>query len=502
MAADNPGILISFILYLLLMLGVGWYFYLRTKNLSDYVLGGRGLNTWVTSLSAQASDMSGWLLLGLPGAAYNSGYEVSWLAVGLALGTYANWKLVARRIRVYTEIAQDSITLPDFFENRFHDKSRVLRVVAALFILLFFMIYTSSGFVAGAKLFVTVFGWEYHTSLIIGVLVIISYTFLGGFSAVSWTDFFQGMLMFFAVILVPAIGLGMTGGWAGLKGEMSAANPNMLDAFTDTTGQRLSWIAIVSSMAWGLGYCGQPHILARFMAINKAENVRKSRLIAMIWVVIALGAAVLIGMVGLGFDANQVLTGGDAETVFMGLVNTIVHPAVAGVLLAAILAAVMSTADSQLLITSSSLTEDIYKAFINPKATDKQLVLLSRLAVVIVALIAVVIAWNPDSSVLSLVAYAWAGFGATFGPLVIMSLYWKRMNFTGALAGILVGGVTTVVWKEVLSEYGGIFQLYEIFPGFVLSLLAIYVGSILTKPPVVEIENEFVKFSEELNNPK
>ena len=498
-ADQNPNILISFLLYLVFMLLIGLYFYFRTKNLSDYVLGGRGLNSWVTSLSAQASDMSGWLLLGLPGFAFTSGYEALWLAVGLAVGTYANWKLVARRIRVYTEVAKDSITLPDFFENRFHDRTRMLRIVSALFILFFFMIYTSSGFVAGAKLFVTVFGWDYHMSLIIGVGVIISYTFMGGFSAVSWTDFFQGMLMFFAVIAVPVIGLSVLGGWDGLNQTMESTNANMLDIWTDSEGNSLTWVAIVSSLAWGLGYCGQPHILARFMAINNAENIRKSRLIAMIWVVIALGAALLVGMVGMAYPAD-VLTDGDVETVFMGLVNTLMNPAVSGVLLAAILAAVMSTADSQLLITSSSLTEDIfhliYRVVKKKPAKDKLLVTVSRLSVVWVALVAVVIAWDKDNSVLGLVSDAWAGFGATFGPLVIMSLYWRRMNVNGAIAGIVVGGITTIVWGKFL--HGGIFDLYEIMPGFVLSMLAIVVGSLITGEPNKEIEEEFDTYEQQL----
>ena len=493
-ADENPSVLISFILYLAFMLAIGWYFYRRTKSLNDYVLGGRGLNSWVTSLSAQASDMSGWLLLGLPGMAFSKGYEAVWLAVGLALGTYANWKLVARRIRVYTQLAKDSITLPDFFENRFDDRTRILRIISALFILFFFMIYTSSGFVAGAKLFETVFGWSYHESLLIGVVVIISYTFLGGFSAVSWTDFFQGMLMFFAVILVPVIGLTQVGGFSGMEDTLQASNPELLNIWTDNEGNPLTWIAIVSAMAWGLGYWGQPHILARFMAINKSENIRKSRIIAMVWVVIALGAAVLVGLVGQAYGP-QLLTDGDVETVFMGMVNQFVSPGLAGILLAAILAAVMSTADSQLLITSSSLTEDVYKVFINPQATDRQLVRLSRLAVAVVAAIAVAIAWDPDSSVLGLVAYAWAGFGATFGPLVLMSLYWKRMTLAGALVGIVLGGLTTIVWGQLS---GGIFDLYEIFPGFIVSMLGIVVGSLASPEPPAQVMEEFEAYKAKL----
>ena len=472
-----------FCLYLLGMLGIGFYFYRRTKSISDYVLGGRRLNTWVTSMSAQASDMSGWLLLGLPGFAYASGMEAAWIALGLAVGTYINWKVIAQRLRVYTERAGDAITLPDFFENRFHEHTRWLRILSAAFILVFFLIYTASGFVAGAKLFGTVFGLNYHVALAIGALVIISYTFLGGFMAVSWTDFFQGWLMFAAVVTVPALGIMRLGGWQAFRSAISRYNAELLDPFTGTEGQALSVIAVVSLAAWGLGYFGQPHILARFMAIRKAGHIPTARRIAMVWVIISLGAAVLVGMVG-GALLEQRLEGSAGETVFMRLVETMFHPLMAGVLLAAILAAIMSTADSQLLVSSSALTEDIYKVWIRPKASQSELVWVSRCTVILVALLAAIIAWDPGNSVLGLVAYAWGGFGATFGPIVILSLFWRRMTARGALAGILAGGVTVLVWKHL---QGGLFDVYEIVPGFLLSILAIVIVSLLDTMPKPQV---------------
>ncbi|MCK4766329.1 MAG: sodium/proline symporter PutP [Candidatus Aminicenantes bacterium] len=488
MVSSNVGVLISFAVYLVFMMSIGWIFYKRTKNLSDYILGGRGLNTWVTSMSAQASDMSGWLLLGLPGAAYLAGMEAAWIAIGLAVGTYLNWKFVAKRLRKYTEIAGDSITLPDYFENRFRDDSRVLRIVSALFILIFFLIYTSSGFVAGAKLFSTVFNFSYQVALLIGALVIIIYTFLGGFMAVSWTDFFQGLIMFFAVLVVPAAAIIRGGGLNATGSAIKDINPELLDMFSKIDGSPIPIIVVISSLAWGLGYFGQPHILARFMAIRSADNIKKARWIAMVWVVISLTCAVVVGIVGRAYLNATPLAAGTEETVFMVMVNATAPPFIAGILLAAILAAVMSTADSQLLVTSSAISEDFYKVLFRKKASQKELVWVSRLAVIGVAIIAYVIGLDPDSSVLRLVAYAWAGFGATFGPLVILSLTWKRMTRNGALGGIIAGGVTVIAWKQLS---GGIFDLYEIVPGFILSVSAIVVVSLLDKKPAKEIGDEF-----------
>jgi sodium/proline symporter len=486
-ASQNPVIIVTFIIYLLFMMGVGAFFYRRTNNISDYILGGRKVNYWVTSLSAQASDMSGWLLMGLPGFAYLAGLEAVWIALGLAVGTWVNWKYVARRLRIYTELAGDAITLPDYFENRFRDKTKVLRIVSSIFILVFFLIYTSSGFVAGAKLFSSVFGLPYQTGLMVGVLVIIGYTFLGGYMAVSWTDFFQGILMFIAVTLVPIIGFRLSGGLGGTIATVRSINPELLNAFTTTAGAPIGWIAIVSSLAWGLGYFGQPHILARFMGIKNADDVKPARLIATIWVVVSLAFAVVIGLVGLaGLDLG--FEGADSERVFIYLIDAVVPPLLAGIFLSAILAAIMSTADSQLLVTSSALTEDLYAVLLRNKASQKELVWISRISVIVVAIVAMLIAFDPNSSVLGLVSYAWGGFGATFGPIVVLSLFWKRMTRNGALAGLLAGGITVLVWKNLS---GGIFDLYEIVPGFVFSLIAIVVFSYVGDTPAQEIVDEF-----------
>ncbi len=483
----NMIILVTFIVYLLGMLGIGLFFYKRTNSISDYILGGRKLNSWVTSLSAQASDMSGWLLLGLPGYAYVSGIEAIWIAIGLGAGTYLNWKFVAKRLRDYTQEAGNAITISNYFENRFRDKSKLLRVISAFFILLFFLIYTASGFVAGGKLFNTVFGVPYIWALVIGVFVVILYTFLGGFLAVCWTDFIQGILMFFAVIIVPIAGIIRMGGIAPTLDTLKQMNPELLRVFTSSDGSTLTWIAIVSLLAWGLGYFGQPHILVRFMAIRSSKDIKKARWIAMIWVMISLGAAVLIGMVGRAYLTTP-LDGVSSEKVFMIMVNQIFPAAVAGILLSAILAAIMSTADSQLLVTASAISEDFYRALFRPKASDKELVWVSRLTVIGVAVIAFIFALNPESSVLDLVSYAWAGFGAAFGPAILFSLFWKRMTRNGALAGMVVGGITVLIWKQL---QGGIFTLYEIVPGFILSALAIILFSLIDQAPSVEMQEEF-----------
>lgn len=483
----NIIILIEFVLYLAGMLAIGMLFFNRTQSTSDFFLGGRQLNGWVTSLSAQASDMSGWLLLGLPGYAYLSGMESIWIALGLGIGTYLNWKFIAKRLRVYTEISGNAITLSDYFENRFRDNTKILRVVSAFFILLFFLIYTASGFVAGGKLFNTVFGIPYFTALTIGVIVVISYTFLGGFMAVCWTDFIQGMLMFFAILIVPIVGMNLVGGPGITLDTLKSINVELLNPFTGVTGAKLSLLAIISLAAWGLGYFGQPHILVRFMAIRSSKEIKHARSVAMVWVVISLTAAIFVGMVGRAFLAKPI-EGVASETVFMVMVNELFPAVLAGIFLSAILAAIMSTADSQLLVTSSAISEDFYKALFRPQASDKELLWVSRITVICVAVIAYLLAMNPDSSVLDLVSYAWAGFGAAFGPLVIFSLYWKRMTRNGALAGMVFGGVTVLIWKQLT---GGIFELYEIVPGFIISMLAIVLFSILQKEPSKEVVEEF-----------
>ncbi|MDG6244284.1 MAG: sodium/proline symporter PutP [Methanolobus sp.] len=487
MLSDKLAILLVFALYLLFMVVIGAIYYRKTANLSDYILGGRKLNSWVTALSSQASDMSGWLLLGLPGYAYIAGMESIWIAIGLAIGTYLNWKFIAKRLRKYTQIAGDAITLPVFLENRFRDSTKSLRIISALLILIFFLFYTSSGLVAGGKLFSTVFDVSYLTALTIGTLVIIAYIFLGGFMAVCWTDFFQGMLMIIAITLVPIIGMREAGGYSSTIDIIRSIDPQLLDPFSSLGGEMISLMAIVSLLAWGLGYFGQPHILVRFMAIRHSGQVRKARAIAMFWVIISLAFSVFAGMVGIAMFPG-LLEGATSETVFMVMINELFHPFIAGLLLAAILAAIMSTADSQLLVSASAFTEDIYKLLLKKNASEKELVWMGRLAVVIVSIIAYYFALDPESSVLDLVAYAWAGFGAAFGPTIIFSLYWKRMTRNAALGGLISGGLMVIIWKQL---NGGIFDLYEIVPGFVLSCIVIFVISMLEKAPSTDITEEF-----------
>ncbi|GEK71483.1 MULTISPECIES: sodium/proline symporter PutP [Halomonas] len=491
MVENNATIGFTFALYLIVMLGIGIIAYKRTSNLSDYILGGRSLGPWTSAISAGASDMSGWLLLGLPGAAYASGLSAGWIAVGLLAGTWLNWLLVARRLRVYSFRADDALTIPDFLAKRFRDNSQLLRVISAVFILLFFMFYTSSGLVAGAKLFDTVFGFDYTLALTIGTLAIISYTFFGGFLAVSWTDLIQGLMMAAALLIVPVVALTEMGGLGGSAQEILAANPDMLKWFTDaSTGEALSVMGIVSSLAWGLGYFGQPHILARFAAIRSEKDIPTARRIAVSWSALGLLGAMAVGLLGTVYMARDL---GDGETIFMVMVNAIFHPVIAGVLLAAILAAVMSTADSQLLVSSSALTDDFYKAIFRKDATQGELVWVGRFAVIGIAVIAYLLALNPDSTVLGLVSYAWAGFGAAFGPALIMSLFWRRMNTWGALAGIVVGGVTVVAWAQIS---GGIFDLYEIVPGVIFAYIAIVVVSLVTEAPTDDITAEFDSLEE------
>ncbi|ASI91652.1 sodium/proline symporter PutP [Vibrio mediterranei] len=493
MIQNSFAITTTFIAYLALMLAIGVIAYKRTANSSDYFLGGRSLGPWPAALSAGASDMSGWLLLGLPGYAYAAGIEAFWLAGGLLVGTWLNWLICAKRLRTYS-ITTDALTLPEYLSRRFNDNSKVIQVVSAFFILLFFLFYTSSGLVAGGKLFETVFGLDYTIAVIIGTVCVVSYTLFGGFLAVSWTDLVQGLLMAAALMIVPVIG--MQGGFGQLTSDLEAINPELLTLWNDTKGQPLSAIAIISLVAWGLGYFGQPHILARFKASRSNKDLTTARRIAVVWSALSMLGAMLVGVVGLVYTTG---TGGDAladgEKIFMLLVNALFHPVVAGILLAAILAAIMSTADSQLLVSSSALAEDFYKQIINKDATSEQVVMVGRVGVILLSIIALVLAMTPDSSVLGLVSYAWAGFGAAFGPAILLSLYWSGMNRNGAIAGILVGGVTIVVWKQLT---GGIFDIYEIVPGFILSWIAIMVVSSMTGGPDKAVQAQHEAFEKNL----
>jgi sodium/proline symporter len=486
----DTATLVTFIVYLVGMLAIGIISYRLTSNLSDYVLGGRSLGPGVAALSAGASDMSSWLLLGLPGAAYASGLGGSiWLAIGLTIGAYLNWKFVASRLRSYTEVADDSITVPDFFENRFKDGSRLLRVISALVILVFFTFYTSSGLVGGAILFQESFDMGYNTALLIGAIVIISYTFLGGFLAVSWTDFIQGILMFLALVVAPIVAITELGGWGSTMDQVEAVDPAYLDAFAGTSA-----IGIISLLAWGLGYFGQPHIITRFMALKSTKDVPKARWIGMTWMILAIIGAVLVGISGIAYFADAPLitdAADNSEKVFILFTDVLFNPWVSGILLAAILSAIMSTIDSQLLVSSSALAEDFYKAIIRKNASDKELVWVGRLGVVLIAVIAILLALggNPAnenaSSILDLVSYAWAGFGASFGPVILLSLFWKGMTRNGALAGMIVGAVTVVVWANLDTD------LYEIIPGFILGILAIVIFSKVGPQPSEKIRSEF-----------
>jgi sodium/proline symporter len=476
---------LTFVLYLALMLGIGLVAWKRTNDLSDYVLGGRSLGAFPSALSAGASDMSGWLLLGLPGYAMSAGFGAFWLAGGLLAGTWLNWLLVAQRLRVYSHRADDALTLPAFFEKRFENHNHTLRLVSAFFVLVFFLFYTSSGLVAGGKLFQTVFGLDYQLAVLVGAVAVISYTLFGGFLAVSWTDVVQGLLMVGALLLVPVMAMTDVGGVSGAFDAIAAKNPELLDMFTNADGTSITLIGTLSLLGWGLGYFGQPHILARFKGIKSKNDVPTARRIAVIWTGLSM-----LGSLGIGLFGIAYLKGGldDTETVFMVMVNALFSPVIAGVLLAAILAAVMSTADSQLLVASSALAEDYYKAIFHKDASQERLVNVGRFAVIAIAVIATWMAMDPDSGVLSLVSYAWAGFGAAFGPALMFSLYWKRMNTAGALAGILVGGITVVVWKQL---EGGWFDLYEIIPGIILACIAIVVASLATAAPSASIQRKF-----------
>lgn len=491
MIQSNLTIIVIFVLYLVMMLLIGLMAYKKTSNTEDYFLGGRKLGSWVVSLSAQASDMSGWMLMGLPGAAYLAGLEAGWIAVGLTIGTYFNWKLVAKRLRNYTEVC-DAITIPQFLGKRYRDDQNIIRIVSSLFILIFFLVYTASAFVSGGKLFSTVFGIDYTVALLICALVVVSYTFAGGFFAVCWTDLVQGILMFVAIVIVPCAAVVSMGGIDATLARIEAVNINMLNPFITLDGSSIALISVVSSLAWGLGYFGQPHILVRFMGIKDAKSVKKSRIIAMVWVIFSLAAATLVGMLGRVFLTED-LSNTSGETVYILMVMKIFPIIIAAVFLAAILAAVMSTADSQLLVTASAITEDFYKAKFRKNASDRELMAVSRLTVVVVSIIAVLIALNPNNTVLGLVENAWAGFGATFGPIMIFSLFWKRTTKKGAIAGLVTGGITAIIWRNLGTIYGGIFGLYEIVPGFILSAIVIYIVSKLDKEPSKEIQAEFDK---------
>jgi len=485
----------SFLLYMLVMLGIGVYFYFKTDDLSDYVLGGRGLTPGVTALSAGASDMSGWLLLGLPGMMYSDGIVGSWIAVGLFTGAYLNWHYVARPLRVYTHILDDAITIPDYFSNRFNDKKNRLRVITAIVILLFYTLYTSSGLVGGAKLFEATFDLEYSTALLIGSFIIVSYTFLGGYNAVSWTDFIQGILMMLALVITPAVVIYEIGGLSEAIRVIESVDPNRLDIVSGS-----SIIGVISLLAWGAGYFGQPHILVRFMSIRDESEVAKAKTIGMSWMGISILGSLSVGFFGFAYVVANGIDLADSEKIFITLSQLLFNPWIAGFLLAAILAAIMSTVDSQLLVSSSVLTRDIYQALLRKDASNSELVWVGRATVIIIAFIAWYISTDKNSSVLQLVSYAWAGFGAAFGPLVILSLYNANITALGAIASMVVGSLTVIVYKQLEGGVGGIFDLYELVPGFILAWIALLVFSKFGEGASKETKETFEAVHKKLAN--
>ena len=474
---DTRTIVATFAVYLAICLALGFVAWRRTTNLKDFILGGRSLGPWVTALSAQATDMSGWLLLGLPGFAYLAGVESVWLVLGLIVGTWLNWRFVAQPLRERTEVLGDALTLPAYFERAFTDSLGLLRPLTAFFILVFFILYASSQFVAAGRLFESLFGLPYAWAVFSGSIVMLAYTFLGGFLAVSWSDVLQGTLMFFALVAVALMGLNVVGGLDGMQATLNAFNAELLNPFTSASGAALGWIGITSSLAWGLGYCGQPHILARFMAIRDPQAMRVARRIAMTWQVTVLVAAMIVGFTALGALPVRI-EGAEAEKAFIHMSAQFFPPWIAGICLAGVLAAIMSTASAQLLLSSAAFAEDFYRGLIRKQAGAKELLWVGRLGVIGVAAIAFVIALDTTSTVLSRVGDAWAGFGATFGPAIVLSLHWPRMTRAGAYAGIIVGGITVVGWMS-LTHLGGIFGLYAMVPGFFASLLAIIGASLL-----------------------
>lgn len=486
MTISTP-MLIMFTVYISIMLLIGYLAYRSTKSFDDYILGGRRLGSVVTALSAGASDMSGWLLMGLPGVVFLAGISESWIAIGLSLGAYLNWLFVAGRLRVQTEKNNNALTLPDYFTCRFEDKSKILRIISAIVILVFFTIYCASGVVAGGLLFQSTFGMSYEKAMWLGALATIAYTFLGGFLAVSWTDTVQASLMIFALILTPVMVIVSVGGFDTAIEVIKAKSPEYLDMF-----KGLNFVAIISLLGWGLGYFGQPHILARFMAADSHHTIRKARRISMTWMILCLAGTIAVGFFGIAyFEMRPDLAGAvnkNNERVFMELAALLFNPWIAGILLSAILAAVMSTLSCQLLVCSSALTEDLYKPFLRKNASQKELVWVGRGMVLLISIIAIYIARDPDNRVLALVSNAWAGFGAAFGPVVLISVTWSRMTRTGALAGMLVGAGTVLVWNQYKW-----FDLYEIIPGFILASIAIFVVSLVTKQPSKEAKIRFAQ---------
>lgn len=474
-AQINIQIAIMFIIYSLFMIFIGFYFFKKNKNSEDYFLGGKSMGPVVSALSAGASDMSGWLLMGLPGALYVGGFIESYIAIGLSIGAFLNWTFIAKRLKVYTSVVSNCITIPDYFETRFDDKSHIIRVICAFVILIFFTFYVSSGLVGGAKLFEAIFDINYNHALAFGTFIIVSYTFLGGYKAVCWTDLIQGLLMMLALIIVPIVMISHLGGFNEAINIVKQIKPQ-----TFNIQEKFEIISIISALAWGLGYFGQPHILVRFMSIRSTNDISIATFVGISWMVISLFGACLIGILGIAYVNKFNLTLNDPEKIFILMSEFLFNPWIAGILLSAILAAIMSTASSQLLVSSSTIAEDFYKRIFNKKASSKVVMNLGRIGVVIVSLIAFFISTDKDSSVLKIVAYAWAGFGASFGSVMLFSLFWSRMSRLGAIFGMLGGAIMVVLYKNFLASYFD-FYIYEIVPGFLFACFMIIIVSLIDK---------------------
>ena len=496
-------IMVVIVVYLALMIVIGAIYSKQTKNVGDFYLGGRRLGPLVTAMSAEASDMSSWLLMGLPGVAYLSGIcDAGWTAIGLALGTYLNWLIVAKRLRNYSA-CNNSITIPDFFSNRYREKKNLLMIFSAIIIIVFFVPYTASGFAACGKLFSTLFGIDYHVAMVASAVVIVGYTMLGGFNAASTTDFIQSIVMTVALVIVLAFGINQAGGW-----DVVVANAQSLDGYLSMldvhvpetlTSKSYSPLSIVSTLAWGLGYFGMPHILLRFMAIENPKKIAISRRVASIWAVITMSVGILIGVVGLGMVANNSIAPlVDSETIVINIAELLskqgaVFAIAAGVIISGILASTMSTADSQLLAASSSASENILGNIIKKNISEKTKMLVARGVLLLISVVGVVIAWDSNSSVFGIVSFAWAGFGAAFGPVMLLALFWKRSNKYGAVAGMIAGGIMVFLWKFVISQTTEVLNVYELLPAFITGLVVNIVVSLCTPKPEKEIIDEFEK---------
>ncbi len=514
MDSGQIQVLITMLLYIAVVIGIGVYFMKRSnQNSEEYFLGGRSLGPWVAAFSAEASDMSGWLLMGLPGVAYWCGLaDAFWTAIGLAIGTYLNWLIVAKRLRNYSVVANNSITVPDFFSNRFREKKKILMTIASLFILVFFTVYAASCFVTCGKLFSTLFGLSYTSMMIIGALFVVVYTLLGGFLAESVSDFMQAIVMIISLVAVLGAGVAMAGGFGavvdnvkdipGFLSFFGIAQPEVVDGVQQVSAAgaplfgsagSYGFLSIVSTMAWGLGYFGMPQVLLRFMAIRRAKELKKSRRIAVVWVLISLAAAVFIGILGRSLYPTALASVSQSENVFILLSTKLMPPLVAGLMMAGILAATISSSDSYLLIAASALSKNMFQGIVKKNASEKQVMWVARITLVIIALIGVFIALDDESVIFTIVSFAWAGFGATFGPVLIFSLFWKRINLPGAVAGMVGGGGMVFLWKLVIRPLGGAFNIYELLPAFLFSCLCIVVVSLLTAKPPQEMYDDFEK---------